>query len=170
MNFNQILTLIIFLLSFGCSKSGVQTASSPNPTVPTVANADFSFRKNFLQDTRTSHTSTLLSSGNVLVIGGYGDRGHLSSVELYDAKTDSWIPQAKLGFARSGHTTTLLANGKLLVVGGVGDAGDLNSVELYDPGFNSWSNLASLTAARNNHTATLLTDGKVLVIGGPFSF
>ena len=39
---------------------------------------------------REAHTATLLPSGKVLVAGGDGCCGFLSSAELYDPATGSW--------------------------------------------------------------------------------
>ena len=109
---------------------------------------------------RELHTATLLSSGKVLVAGGYYG-GSLASAELYDPATNSWSAAGALLTARYHHTATLLSSGSVLVAGG-GTA----SAELYNPATNSWSAAGSLSIPRNGHTATLLPSGKVLVVGG----
>ena len=96
---------------------------------------------------RQYHTATTLSSGKVLVAGGYGAEAFgftLSSAELYDPATGRWDPTAYLNSARWFHTATLLPNGKILVAGGTDS--DLNSAELYDP--NSSPNLNFIDDAR----------------------
>ena len=117
-----------------------------------------------LATTRYAHTATLLSSGKVLVAGGYRS-GSLASAELYDPATNTWSAAASLATARRQHTATLLSNGKVLVAGGYGGS-NLASAELYDPATNTWSAAGSLATARYLHTATLLSNGKVLVAGG----
>ena len=115
---------------------------------------------------RDFHTATLLPSGKVLVAGGNGSGGFLTSAELYDPATGSWSSTGSLvGNARQDHTATLLPSGKVLVAGGY-DGLSLSSAELYDPATASWSSTSSLATARRWHTATLLPSGQVLVAGG----
>lgn len=114
---------------------------------------------------RGDHTATLLNDGQVLVAGG-DDAGALSTSELFDAATGSWVATAGgLGDARSAHTATLLSDGRVLAVGGV-DGSALSSSELFDPATKTWSATDSLIRTRSGHTATLLKDGRVLVVGG----
>ncbi len=90
-----------------------------------------------LNGARNSHTATLLSSGQVLVAGGYdwNRRVNLTSAELYDLSTGSWTIAADLNTARDNHSATLLPSGKVLVAGGRNNiSGTLDSAELYDPG------------------------------------
>ncbi|RKH23561.1 kelch-like protein [Corallococcus praedator] len=117
---------------------------------------------------RQHHTATLLSSGKVLVSGGYDSvNGNLASAEVYDPATNSWSSAGTMATARRLHTATLLSSGKVLVTGGIGNSGLLPSTEVYDPATNSWSSAGTMATARNSHTATaLLPSGKVLVTGG----
>jgi hypothetical protein len=69
---------------------------------------------------RYLHTAILLPTGKVLVTGGMGAAGNLSSAELYDPSTGRWSATGNFNTARSQHTATLLSNGKLLLVGGNG--------------------------------------------------
>src|SRR5947209_8060448 len=80
---------------------------------------------------RVEHTATLLSSGKVLVSGGFNG-SYLSGAELYDPATGSWSSTGSLTTARREHTATLLPSGKVLVSGGLGSSGSLSSAELYD--------------------------------------
>src|SRR6202030_4259237 len=113
--------------------------------------------------------ATLLVSGKVLVVGGIGTGGTLSSAELYDPALSnllgSWNSASALHTARYLQTATLLSSGKVLVTGGY-NGGYLASAELYDPATGSWAATASLITARSSHTATLLPNGKVLVYAG----
>lgn len=116
---------------------------------------------------RTGHTATLLSSGQVLVSGGYNSAGALSSAELYDPDLRSWTATGDMGLARVGHAATLLADGHVLVAGSGTPTGDVvASAELYNPNTGTWSDTGSLAAGRAGPTATLLSDGRVLVVGG----
>jgi autotransporter-associated beta strand protein len=121
---------------------------------------------------RSGHSATLLTSGKVLVVGGYTS---VASYELYDPATNTWSAAGVTASVRQYHTATLLNNGKVLVTGGYNGFSDfagysLSICEVYDPEINSWRLVSSITGARQNHTATLLTTGpnigKVLVTGG----
>ena len=132
--------------------------------IPTAGAAGFA-NANPMGTARHAHTATLLPNGKVLVAGGQGSSGFVSSAELYDPATGTWTVTGALGNARMGHTATLLANGKVLVAGG-GGGGYLASAELYDPAAGTWTATGALSTARDYHTATLLPNGKVLVAGG----
>jgi len=111
-----------------------------------------------------------MPNGTVLVAGGSGNAGLLTSTELYSPTTGQWAATGDLTVARTGHTTTLLPtplpNGTLLVAGGHGSSGLLTSAELYDPTTGQWTATGDLTVARVSHTTTLLPNGTVLATGG----
>jgi len=68
---------------------------------------------------RHGHTATLLSTGEVLAVGGVNDStGYLSSAELYNPSTGRWTLTGSLNTARYGHNMVLLQNGQVLVAGG----------------------------------------------------
>lgn len=118
-----------------------------------------------LATARSRHTATLLSSGRLIVSGGYGSSGELLSCEIYDPNLGTWTPAASLAISRHAHSATLLPTGNVLVVGGY-NGGALGSCELYNPSTDAWAVTGALTTARYGHTATLLPSGKVLVAGG----
>jgi hypothetical protein len=132
--------------------------------------APFASAQNFvpvssLNTARQGHTATLLNNGMVLIAGGYGNSGVLSSAELYDPATGDSIPTGGLNVARELHTATLLNNGMVLIAGGY-DGAYLASAELYDPAAGTFSLTGSLNIPRLYDTATLLNDGTVLIAGG----
>lgn len=119
---------------------------------------------------RYLHTATLLTNGLVLVAGGYGASGALTSAELYNPITGTWEATGSLNTARYAHTATLLTNGQVLVAGGNNSSGFVSSSELYDPNTGTWAlTSGSLIEARGSHTAILLTNGWVLVVAGAVS-
>ncbi|HVE12863.1 MAG TPA: kelch repeat-containing protein, partial [Elusimicrobiota bacterium] len=124
-----------------------------------------------MTSSRTFHSAVLMSTGNVLVTGGFGNNQYLSSAEIYVSTALRWMSAGSMSKARALHTSTVLQDGRVLVVGGVNLAdGVLNSVDIYSPARNLWLPAAALNFARHSHTATLLPDGRVLVAGGDDGF
>ena len=118
--------------------------------------------------TLEGQTTTLLSDGRLLVLGGIGPEGTLSTAVIQDSLTGATVPLANMSEARAWHSTTVLPDGRVFIFGGVGIGGRvLKSGEIFDPVTLSLTPLLSpgLTA-RAFHTATLLMDGKVLFVGG----
>ncbi|CAF3736962.1 unnamed protein product [Rotaria sp. Silwood1] len=76
------------------------------------------------------HTASTLSSGKVLVAGGFDFSGYLNSAELYDPTTGLWTQTGNMTTARVYHTASILSNEKVLVAGGVGNIYD-SSAEIY---------------------------------------
>lgn len=114
---------------------------------------------------RESHTATLLSSGKVLIAGGYNGTS-LASAELYDPATETFAPTGSMSTARFSHTATLLNNGMVLITGGLNGPTAVASAELYDPTTGIFTAIGNMTSARYSHTATLLNNGEVMVAGG----
>jgi len=121
------------------------------------------------KDWRHGHTATALADGRVLIAGGYGERGPLASVEIFDPASGRFAAGAELLQGRSGHTATRLGDGRVLVVGGEGDFDSPTPgvvAEMYDPEADAWSVAGPFQTQRQGHAATLLDDGRVLFSGG----
>ncbi len=112
-------------------------------------------------------SATLLSTGQVLVIGGV-DSAQKGISRLYHSPTNTWARTGPLSLARRNHTAIRLADGRVLVCGGRDYATDkINATaEIYDPSSGKWTATGALISPRQRHTATLLPDGKILVCGG----
>ena len=113
-------------------------------------------------------TTTLLSDGRLLVVGGIGPEGTLSTAVINDPLTGERIPLPNLGEARAWHSATVLPDGRVFIFGGTGTGGRaLRSVEIFDPLTQSFQLLPSVgLTSRAFHSATLLMDAKLLVVGG----
>ncbi|CAF5015550.1 unnamed protein product, partial [Rotaria socialis] len=80
---------------------------------------------------RYGHTASVLTNGNVLVVGGLDADGFLvNSIELYNPSTGTWPSIVSVSNAGSYQTATVLSNGKVLVTGGYSSV-TTSSCELY---------------------------------------
>src|SRR5215471_3925863 len=118
---------------------------------------------------REDHATSLLSNGEVLVMGGTTVDFNgitVASAELYDSTTSSWTTTGSMLQGRETFTATLLQNGQVLVAGGDFydgiNAGDLSECELYDPTLGTWSVTGSMATPRDGARSVLLPDGQVL--------
>jgi len=126
-----------------------------------------------LSAARSGHTATLLTNGQVLVVGGDVGQasaqslGTVGTSELYDPASGTWRRTGSLNTPRVAHSATLLLNGEVLVAGGVDNADNaLASAELYDPVAGTWRYTGNLANVRFAHSASRLVDGRVLVVAG----
>src|SRR5437016_5527198 len=128
--------LIVFLLALSLAhpQTSSRMAGAPATSAAEMSSAlvnNWTVTGN-LNAGRDDHTATLLPNGKVLVAGGFGNSGPLTSAELYDPANGAWTLTGNLNTGRFAHTATLLPNGKILVAGGFSTR-RLNSAELYDP-------------------------------------
>ncbi|MCK6589877.1 MAG: hypothetical protein L6Q76_20075, partial [Polyangiaceae bacterium] len=111
-----------------------------------------------------------LTSGEVLLAGGMNIGGTgVEQAEIYDWKTNAWLPAGSFTEPPAVGTMTLLASGKALVVGGYwfnGDIVPLALTKLFNPVTKIWSVGPSMMGPRILHCATRLPNGKVFVVGG----
>jgi hypothetical protein len=115
-------------------------------------------------------TSTLLSSGLVLVVGGRGTSA-VDIAELYDPASHLWtLTDDQPAAAHHQHTATLLADGRVLISGGYDPYAPLDGAELFEPDGDTFAAASSMGIQRTAHVALRLTHGseadKVLVVGG----
>ncbi|REG20478.1 galactose oxidase-like protein [Archangium gephyra] len=88
-----------------------------------------------LATARCRHEATLLTSGKVLVTGGYTNPGlylYTATAEVYDPLTGTWSPTGDLSISRPEHTATLLPSGQVLVTGDWRSGYIFASVEVYE--------------------------------------
>jgi hypothetical protein len=82
---------------------------------------------------RSTHTATRLSSGHVLLAGGFVAIGPQtrSFAELYDPVSGTFTATASMNVARQQHVATLLPDGRVLVAGGFNGSADVSSAEIF---------------------------------------
>jgi len=139
------------------------SVSAEHAVFPVVVDPSFSATGS-MGTARYGHSVTLLSTGKVLIAGGFNG-GTLRSAELYDPATGTCTPTGSLLGARSDHTATPLPDGTVLVAGGASGS-SLRTAELYDPKSGTFTATGNLIDSSTFHTATLLLNGKVLIAGG----
>ena len=111
---------------------------------------------------RSYHTATLLTSGKVLITGGFDATGaSTATAEIYEPATGITRSVGNLPSKSAGHTATLLLNGKVLLAGGGN-----SSSELFDPVTETHTGTGGMSSTRSYHIAVLLGNGKVLIAGG----
>lgn len=129
-----------------------------------------------------SDFSTCVVDGKIFVIGGslrlkmdeYGDMS-LSTVEMYDPKTDTWEGKANMPTVRS-NVSVSVVDGKIYAIGGSKlkkyqvprgfgtESEEFPTVEMYDPATDTWTQKADMPTPRK--TKTCVVDGKIYAIGG----
>lgn len=157
-----------FAKAFGLASIAVALAAGT--AMPAFAQGGTFKKTGSMNVPRIAHTATGLPNGEVLVAGGDSSSlggSYLSSTELYNPTSGTWMLTGSMTSARENHQAVLLANGKVLVAGGFNaSGGTLASAELFDPSTSTWTATGSMNTARSNFSLTLLTDGEVLAVQG----
>jgi uncharacterized protein YjdB len=157
------------LIAGGSSLANETTLNSAEIYDPVAGT--FTLLANTLNTARVGHTATLLSNGQVLIVGGYDpNTGIISDSELYDPTAQVFIDLGNTNTPRYHHTATLLQNGEVLITGGETDPtpdGAYNTAEIFNPATWTFTPVSStMVSAREGHAATLLNNGTVLITGG----
>ena len=120
---------------------------------------------------KNGSTLTLLNNGQVLLTG------LAEHAELFDPKTEKFIPTGKMNYPRYKHTATLLKDGRVLIVGGEALTSLKGKVllkerifyeysEIYDPKIGKFELGSKINNKRTYHSAILLDNSNVLIVGG----
>jgi hypothetical protein len=118
-----------------------------------------------LPSARYGHTATLLSNGDLIVLGGGDDLGlPTDSCFRLQNGAASFSTCQSMPNARSGHRAVLLGNGRILVVGGAPSGVSFEST--YDPVQNSWSVTTLSASQATNQTVIQRNGNSALVWGG----
>ena len=117
-----------------------------------------------MQVARDYHTATALSSGQVMVTGGYTVQGASNSVETYDSTSGTWYDGLDDLRPRVSHVAVALSDGRAAVAGTGNQPSSVTGV--HDPVFNQWSAAGNLNITRSLPVAGLLPTGQALFAGG----
>lgn len=115
-------------------------------------------------------TVAMVSTGEIMVVGGSPDGRAAQRADLYDPAADRWR-SIDTGISRYNAASVLLPDGTALVVNGDGgNDGDRRRAQVIDPRTGSVTTMlpwSDDTGLRGYHSfALLLKDGRVLVGGG----
>ena len=103
--------------------------------------------------------------GGTVAFGGGGGGKGLSTVEVYDPRTDAWKHVSSMPTYRHMHGAAA-HDGKIYALGGLGPDGDLlSTADVYDPQSDQWQPLAEMATARAN-LAAVGAGGKIYAVGG----
>ena len=114
-------------------------------------------------------------NGKIYAMGGTGwpqipnhPGPFLSSIEVYDPKTNRWTEKTEMPAPKSGHTASVI-DGKIYVIGG-GFRGNgpymyLSTVEIYDPETDRWTQEPDMPVGKSGHGAAVI-NGNIYIFGG----
>jgi hypothetical protein len=120
---------------------------------------------------RSAAPTLLLTSGRVLVPGGY----QTAVAHVYDPIADVWTVCYPLGMPRWAPAGVALPDGRALVTGGFTTTSiddrrrPVTTAELFSPDTLGWAPTGAMSDNRSHLTATLLQSGMVLAAGGFFT-
>jgi hypothetical protein len=120
-------------------------------------------------DSRSFHSATLLSDGQVLLVGGncnFQNTKCNPEAETYDPASNTFHLTGPMRETRALHSALLLPDGRVLISGGVSQLQLRSSAEIYDPATRSFGPLLAMKTPRYHHNSILLPNGKVMIVGG----
>ena len=114
-------------------------------------------------------------NGEIYAIGGIGwppnrDQSYLylSSVEVFNPKTNRWQERTEMPASKAWHTASVI-DGKIYVIGGHFREGTefktLSTIEIYDPATDLWTQEPEMLMGKSGHTTEVI-DGKIYIFGG----
>ena len=126
-----------YVISVAVTKNGVGTATGQGTT--TVAP---------LPTARDLLAAATGGDGRVYAIGGAGNSGPSSEVDLYNPVTNAWAQVTPLPNAHYDLAAAVGGNGRVYAISGFVNNGTYsNEVDAYNPVTNSWTQVASLPTA-----------------------
>ena len=116
-------------------------------------------------------------NGEIYATGGTGPSPirsepdpYLSSVEVFNPKTDQWRERGEMVTPKAGHSANFI-NGKIYVIGGsfweVKEKAYKyhSTIEIYDPVTDRWTEAPDMLVGKSGHT-TEIVDGHLYIFGG----
>jgi hypothetical protein len=142
--------------------SFLQSAELFNPVTDTFTALTASGNTE-LAFTRAYAVAAPLPNGDVMITGGAGNSGCVSSTEIFNPVTGTFSQLPASGNLKAcveGATAAPLPNGDVLI------AGDGTNAQLFNPSTDTFSQLSTGSAITEFATASSLPDGQVLIAGG----
>ena len=114
-------------------------------------------------------------NGEIYAIGGIGwppnrDQSYLylSSVEVFNPKTNRWQERTEMPASKAWHTASVI-DGKIYVIGGYFQEGreykTLSTIEIYDPATDLWTQEPEMLMGKSGHTTEVI-DGQIYIFEG----
>ena len=114
-------------------------------------------------------------NGEIYAIGGLGSSPiqeqsdlYLSSVEVFNPKTNQWQEGTEMSAPKALHTASVI-DGKIYVIGGYftkdNEFKKLSTIEIYDPTTDHWTQDQDLPMGKWGHKTEVI-DGQVYIFGG----
>jgi len=120
--------------------------------------------------TQRAFLSNSVVNGKIYAIGGTSHRivandyEGISTVEVYDPATDTWMRKADMPTARWSLATSAVGN-RIFAIGGGHRMTAFKAVEEYDPATDTWRKRTDMPTARGG-LSTSVVGGKIYAIGG----
>ena len=100
--------------------------------------------------------------------GRYLSSLYLSSVEMFNPKTNQWQERTKMSVPKAAHSTSVIDD-KIYVIGGYFQEerklNRLSTIEVYDPTTDRWTQESDMLIGKFGH-ATEVVDGQIYIFGG----
>ncbi|MDE0684448.1 MAG: sigma-70 family RNA polymerase sigma factor [Candidatus Poribacteria bacterium] len=114
-------------------------------------------------------------NGEIYAIGGLSSSPiqdesdlYLSSVEVFNPKTNQWEEKTEMPAPKALHTASVI-DGKIYVIGGYfkkdGEFKKLSTIEIYDPTTDRWTQASDMPIGKWGHKTEVI-DGQIYIFGG----
>ena len=119
-------------------------------------------------------------NGEIYAVGGIGwppnrDQAgqylsslYLSTVEVFNPKTNQWQERTEMSVPKAEHSSSVI-DGKIYVMGGYLREGEtyttFSTIEIYDPATDRWTQAPDMLIGKSGH-ATEVVDGQIYIFGG----